>query len=44
MKISTLFRYIFIIFVIGIIIYAAYKIYNNSHTIDEQIVQKEEAD
>ena len=44
MKISTLFRYIFIIFVIGIIIYAAYKIYNNSNTIDEQIVQKEEAE
>ena len=29
MKISSIFKYIFIIFAIGIIIYAGYKIYQN---------------
>ena len=43
MKISTLFRYIFIIFAIAILIYAAYRIYNNDNSIDEQIIQNEEA-
>ena len=43
-RINTLFKYIFIIFVIGIILYAAYKIYNNSDEIDNQIIEIEEAE
>ena len=30
MKVSNIFKYIFIIFAIGIIIYAGYRIYNNN--------------
>ena len=41
MKVSTLFRYIFIIFAIAIIAYAAYRIYNNGHKIDEQIIENQ---
>ena len=41
MKVSTLFRYIFIIFAIAIIIYAAYRIYNNGQKIDEQIIENQ---
>ena len=31
MKVSTIFKYIFIIFVIGIISYSGYRIYNNNN-------------
>ena len=31
MKISSIFKYIFIIFAVGIIAYAGYRIYNNQN-------------
>lgn len=36
MKISTIFKYIFIVFAIGIIIYGGYKIYKNNNQEEEQ--------
>ena len=35
MKVSSIFKYIFIIFAVGIIAYAGYRIYNNQNKEEE---------
>lgn len=40
MKVSNIFKYIFIIFAIGIIAYSGYRIYNNKNTEAEQIQEE----
>ena len=42
MKVSSIFKYIFIIFAVGIIAYAGYRIYNNQNKEEENIENKEE--
>ena len=38
MKVSSIFKYIFIIFAVGIIAYAGYRIYNNQNK-EEEIIK-----
>ena len=44
MKVSSIFKYIFIIFAVGIIAYAGYRIYNNQNKEEENNQEPNEVD